>query len=267
MRRKGKEIVYGETVGQKVVQVQETLGWTQERLAGILGVSRGTVSTYKKRANANPSVDKVQRLVEILTSGQKSGREVITSWLFDGQRSDIPAELRAISKSDTSTNVYYNDHEGKAAGGLDPSVVETSMMFTGPRIVRMKVMAGEGSRLWSVKGAQRVDLTAFDWFEVGGRYLVKVDGDSLGVKKRGRVLGFEPDDFPHPNRLLLCAMKSNQDIRTIRYVDGSKLLSPDTQVAPESLAEWDVLGWASLDIRPRGDLAPGVTYVPEGIAP
>lgn len=76
------------TVGKKVLRLAEALGLTQTALADVMSISRGSVASYSARNNANPSRDKVAKLVEF---AQESGLAVPMAWFYDGQDTPVPA--------------------------------------------------------------------------------------------------------------------------------------------------------------------------------
>lgn len=124
------------TAGRKVVDLGEKLGLKQEEIAAILGVDRGTVAAYKKRENANPSVDKVlvfqQHVQDVI------GRNVRLEWFFDRK---APEELERIGDVDKDPKeaVYDVPYWGEApCGGWE---MPTSSPDTRPIVLTRKQKA------------------------------------------------------------------------------------------------------------------------------
>ncbi len=76
------------SVGMKCVRLAEHLGMSAQDLADALGVDRTTVYSYKRRSNANPSPQSVQRLRQYLRA--ERGYDPGTAWFFDTEDTAPP---------------------------------------------------------------------------------------------------------------------------------------------------------------------------------
>jgi hypothetical protein len=107
-------------------------------------------------------------------------------------------------------------------------------------------------------------------FFVNGRTLIKIQDESLGTRfKPNTVLAFTPDDYARIGVYLHCARKSDPDTQTIRYIDpdGEPTALVGIGVKPERLADWNVLGFATVEIRGARSGVPEIDYRPAGIGP
>lgn len=80
------------TFGDKLREARKNKGYTQEQIAGLLGIAKSTYTGYEKGVR-EPDLFKIKRLVEVL--------DVDSSWLLgvDDSPSNITAaEYQAIKK-------------------------------------------------------------------------------------------------------------------------------------------------------------------------
>ena len=80
------------TCGDKLREARKNKGYTQEQIAGLLGIAKSTYTGYEKGVR-EPDLFKIKRLVEVL--------DVDSSWLLgvDDSPSNITAaEYQAIKK-------------------------------------------------------------------------------------------------------------------------------------------------------------------------
>jgi transcriptional regulator with XRE-family HTH domain len=262
-----------KTTGKRVLQIANHFGIKDAELARMLGVEPQTVNEYKKRANANPRPDKIVRFLTSLGQTQKIDVTDLEHWLSQEPGGPMPA-IKKIGKSagPTQTDVYYNEVSKNRGDSLpDSRTVETFIRHADPRIVSVNLMVGGGSRVWSAKDARRDDVTVFEYVLVGGRILVKVEGDSLSPDLRSKVLAFRPEEQPKRGPFLLCSQKVDPDLLTIRYIPikgpGDQLFSPEPGIEPEGLGAWDVIGFADYLLTPHEGEAPDVIHSPRGVWP
>ena len=172
---------------------------------------------------------------------------------------------------DKQTGVYYSK-DREIDSELDERLLNAAIEATDPRTIRCATIVGEGANIWSAKGARREMLNLTPFF-VTGRTLIKIQDESLGTRiKSNTVLAFTPDDYARIGIYLLCANKSNPDLQTIRYIDPdgdptSLVAVPASGIKPERLTEWDVIGFATVEIRGARSGVPEIDYRPAGIGP
>jgi len=236
-------------------------------MADALGVQTGSVSAYKQRPNANPSPEKIERVIAKLKSELGIDDQALKLWFLDGKPTEPPLK-KVGDRAKEKTNVYYNGGDENSGPGAD--VVGAIEDIADPRIVRLKVLEGDGSRIWSAKDAQRSELRTYSYVVAGGRILIRVVDDSLGASFNQKWLAFEPDSYPHVGPFLLCQSRSDEHLRTIRFISAANpgvLSSVDPKEPPVKLEDWKVLGFATVELIPHPAGLPDVNIRPAGIGP
>lgn len=247
----------GFTVAKKVIRLAEAVGWSSTALAEALGVDKSTVSSYRGRTNSNPRPDKVRKMLAALEKDR--GVTVELMWFYDGKNSE--PELKSLKETlpDKQTSVYNIKDDDS---GLSPDLRDTIQALLDQRTIEVSAKMVRGAEIWSAKGAHRVTLLLKPILVGSDSTPLKIEGDSLGPFRRGTVLIFDRDNYPHVECLLLCQRRDNPDEQTIRYIDPDnprELRSPEPGFPPVSLTEWEILGKAvaeifgeNINVRPTG---------------
>jgi transcriptional regulator with XRE-family HTH domain len=258
---------------KKLLELAQALEWSDSELARALGVERQTVRSYRDPAKtANPTADKLVSLIKRIRDEGEFRVDEIEDWLSKPEYSPLPPLVK-ISNSPHVKRQSVGDNKDKVLPGRQ-SDTETKRAMSG-RAGTEKAIAwvqvGNGAHIWSGNGAQRVDVTVFEYVLSGDRVLVKVEDDSLGSAHRGSTLAFKPSREPLRGPFLLCAKRVDPDLMTIRYISpsgrGDALLSPDPEIHPEPLSAWDVIGFADHELFPADGDEPDVFHRPKGIGP
>lgn len=239
-------------IGRKFKEAREAMRPipNQTQFARMLGVTQARLSNWERGQHDPPA--------EAITRASEVTRQPLAFFYGD--------DLLGVSNRQTSV---YNSP--KATDNLpEPSLVEAAIAIADPRTISAVAMVGDGSRIWSVKGAKRQPLNVFAFLSQG-RDLVQLTGDSLSKRFHpGTVLVFHPDPYPRLDTFLLVESKINSDLRSIRYIDPehpSRLVGIENAEAAEPLSEWNVLGYAWAEIRGSQGSVPHVDIRPDGIGP
>ena len=75
------------TVGKKVVRAIKWLGLTREQGADVMDIHPGSIASYSARDNANPSQEKVLKLVKY---AEEVGNPIPLGWFYDGEDTEPP---------------------------------------------------------------------------------------------------------------------------------------------------------------------------------
>jgi transcriptional regulator with XRE-family HTH domain len=86
------------TAGRKLVALGERLKLTQEEIADVIHVDRGTIGAYKSRHNANPSVDKIMEFKKWVEKTYQ--KKLSLEWFFD--KAEPPEKAEDIGERDTT---------------------------------------------------------------------------------------------------------------------------------------------------------------------
>lgn len=258
------------SVGQKIIKLADALGWKEAETARRLGVSRQTVNSYNGHVRiVNPRPFIVDRMIEATLEIHPADESAIRSWLHDGKNTEPPLAPSA-PESNIYTNVYHNDDQVNDSG-LDHDLLFAAKAYANPRTIPVSVLVGQGSSIWSAKGAKKESMRVYSFIVDVDRVFVLTEGDTLGTRNRQVVFGFKKDEFPHGGRLLLCHSKTNPDLHTVRYIDPlgayDVLLSPSPEHAPENLSDWEIVGFADVALRRSPTGEPEADIRPSGIAP
>ena len=184
------------TVGQKVIQVIEELGLTQEAAASVMQITRGSIASYKARANANPSREKVRRLIQ---HARQMNREIPEEWFFDGERSPVPSGLvtpRIVPGSDVSGlfNVAIEPTEripivGRASAGPGSLALDetpTEYLYVSRSLVKGDCVAfvAEGDSMMPlIQPGDRVVVTKSNQPRAGLTFLVRREDGEYSLKQ------------------------------------------------------------------------------------
>ena len=161
------------TVGKKVVKALRALRLTQESGAEIMGISRGSIASYSSRDNANPSIDKVQRLVQYSI---EKGKPIPEEWFYDGENTPVPVGSSTLTESPDYGST-------SPAPGFDPPgpyADRQSYPKVGRRL--FPLLGHIGAAEFPVDPGDAEDFVEFSddlYSESPQRYAVRVSGDSM----------------------------------------------------------------------------------------